>query len=63
MNPGDLVFCSTKGIIGKSIRWAQHFMPDSEYSKWNHVAILDRYVDGKWSVSYTHLTLPTIYSV
>ena len=48
MNPGDLVFCSTKGIIGKSIRWAQHFMPDSEYSKWNHVAILDRYVDGKW---------------
>ena len=50
MNPGDLVFCSTKGIIGKSIRWAQHFMPYSKYSKWNHVAILDRYVDGKWYI-------------
>ena len=48
MNPGDLVFCHTKGVIGASIRWAQRFMPSSKYSKWNHVAILDRYVDGKW---------------
>ena len=48
MNPGDLVFCHTKGVIGASIRWAQKFMPSSKYSKWNHVAIFDRYVDGKW---------------
>ena len=48
MNPGDLVFCHTKGVIGASIRWAQKFMPSSKYSKWNHVAILDRFVDGKW---------------
>ena len=48
MNPGDLVFCHTKGVIGASIRWAQKFMPSSKYSKWNHVAILDRCVDDKW---------------
>jgi hypothetical protein len=50
VNPGDLVLCHTKGIIGASIRWSQRFMDSSNYSKWNHVAILDRFVDGQWYV-------------
>jgi hypothetical protein len=50
MNPGDLVFCSTKGIIGASIRFSQRHSPYAKSSKWNHVAILDRFVDGKWYV-------------
>lgn len=48
--PGDLVFMSTKGLIGKGIRWAQRRLPDSVDAQWNHVAILDRFVDGEWFV-------------
>jgi len=50
MQAGDLVFCETNGIIAKCIRWAQRRLPAHQYSKWNHVAILDRFEDGKWYV-------------
>lgn len=52
MNSGDLVFCSTKGIIGKGIRWAQRREQNDRYSRWNHVAILDRRdnVTGEWFI-------------
>ena len=48
--PGDLVFCSTNGIIGKGIRWAQRRLPDRVDAESNHVAILDRFVDGEWYI-------------
>jgi len=51
MQAGDLVFCRTTGIIGKAIRVAQHFDGDGKYSKWNHVAVLDRQDSaGNWLV-------------
>lgn len=50
MQAGDLVFCHSKGIVGASIRWAQRNLQDEHYSKWNHVAVLDRLVDGQWKV-------------
>jgi hypothetical protein len=47
--PGDLVFCHSKGIVSRAIRLAERlrWRGGSEY---NHVAILDRYADGEWSV-------------
>jgi len=42
MQEGDLVFCHSKGIIGSGIRWSQRHMQYSSYSRWNHVAVLDR---------------------
>jgi hypothetical protein len=51
MNSGDLVFCHTKGIIGKGIRWAQRNEGDGRYARWNHVAVLDRLdANGNWLV-------------
>jgi len=51
MQTGDLVFCHTTGLIGRAIRVAQYFDGDGKFSKWNHVAILDRQdSDGKWFV-------------
>jgi hypothetical protein len=51
MKSGDLVFCHTNGVIGKSIRWAQRNEGDGRFSKWNHVAVLDRLdSNGHWLV-------------
>lgn len=50
MQAGDLVLCHSKGIIGASIRWAERSLENSHYSEWNHVAVLDREVDGEWYV-------------
>jgi len=50
VKPGDLVFCTSKGIIGAAIRWAQRKDIGEVYAKYNHVAILDREVDGEWCV-------------
>lgn len=50
MESGDLVFCTSKGLIGASIRWAQRREFSEIYSQYNHVAILDRGVDGEWYV-------------
>lgn len=45
MEPGDLVFCHSKGVIGKAIRLGEwlRFRRGSHY---NHVAILDQPVSG-----------------
>ena len=50
MKPGDLVFCTSKGIIGSAIRWAQRKDIGEVYAKYNHVAILDREENGEWYV-------------
>lgn len=50
MKAGDLVLCHSKGIIGRSIRWAQRNLENNGYSEWNHVAVLDRQVGGEWYV-------------
>jgi len=50
MNPGDLVLCHSKGILGRAIRVAERRLQDSRFSEWNHIAILDRCVDGEWYV-------------
>ena len=50
MKPGDLVFCTSKGIIGSAIRWAQRKDIGEIYAKYNHVAILDREENGEWYV-------------
>ena len=47
---GDLVICHSRGILGKAIRWAQRRLPDKRYSKWNHVAVLNKVVDGQWTI-------------
>jgi len=48
--PGDLVLCHSRGILGRSIRVAERRLQDSRYAEWNHIAILDRLVDGEWYV-------------
>lgn len=50
MKPGDLVLCHSAGILGRAIRIAERRLQDSRYAEWNHVAILDRLVDGDWYV-------------
>jgi hypothetical protein len=50
VKPGDLVFCTSKGIIGSAIRWAQRKDIGEVYAKYNHVAILDREENGEWYV-------------
>jgi len=40
--PGDLVFCHSKGIIGRAIRVAQRLRNSPEDAMWNHVAIIDK---------------------
>lgn len=50
MKPGDLVFCTSKGIIGSAIRWAQRKEIGEVYAKYNHVAIIDREENGEWYV-------------
>lgn len=50
MKPGDLVFCTSKGIIGSAIRWAQRKEVSEIYARYNHVAILDREENGEWYV-------------
>lgn len=50
MKPGDLVLCHSTGILGRAIRVAERRLQDSRFSKWNHIAILDRQVDGQWYV-------------
>lgn len=50
MKPGDLVFCTSKGIIGSAIRWAQRKDIGEVFAKYNHVAILDREENGEWYV-------------
>jgi hypothetical protein len=47
---GDLVLCHGTGLVSRSIRWAQRNLENTEYSEWNHVAVLDREVDGVWYV-------------
>ena len=53
---GDVIFCHSKGLIGRAIRIAEFFRRDwngqSERAgaKWNHVAILDANVGGGWTV-------------
>src|SRR5450756_2856836 len=43
----------------RDLRWAQ------EFAALNRAEMMDRVIDcvSEWAVSYTHLTLPTIYSV
>jgi hypothetical protein len=44
---GDLVFCHSKGLVGKGIRLAE-WLRFRKGDKWNHVAIIDRpVVDGR----------------
>ena len=50
MKAGDLVLCHSTGIVGRSIRWAQRNLENSDYSEWNHVAVLDRQVGDEWYV-------------
>lgn len=47
---GDLVFCHSKGMISWAIRWAQRLRNKPEDARWNHVAVLDKQVDGEWYV-------------
>ena len=47
---GDIVLCHSKGIIGKAIRFAERHDGEGSSSKWNHVAVLNTRVDGKWLV-------------
>ena len=53
---GSLVFCHSKGFVGGSIRWCEKLRRDwaktneKTGAKYNHVAILDRIVDGEWTV-------------
>jgi hypothetical protein len=49
MKPGDIVFAHSTGILGRIIRLGEwiRFCPGS---MWNHVAILDREVDGVWYI-------------
>jgi hypothetical protein len=48
--PGNLVLCHSAGILGAAIRIAERRLQDSRYAEWNHVAVLDRFVDGEWYV-------------
>jgi hypothetical protein len=50
MKPGELVLCHTAGILGRAIRVAERRLQDSRFSEWNHVAVVDRCVDGEWYV-------------
>lgn len=43
------VYCTSSGIVGKAIRWAQRLGGDYDW-RFNHVAILDKKVDGEWYV-------------
>lgn len=50
MQAGDLVFCSTNGIVGKAIRFAQRRSGEVDWER-NHVAALDApTADGGWTV-------------
>ncbi len=50
MQAGDLVFCSTTGIIGRSIQFAQRKNGEVDWYR-NHVGVLDSpTVDGNWYV-------------
>ena len=73
MIPGDLVFFDGTGAVSRAIQLAQWFRWRSG-SRFNHVAILDAYTEGKWTLvqaegrgvtrgaalgdSYTHVPLP-----
>ena len=50
MKAGDLVLCHSTGILGRAIRIAEKRLQNSQFSEWNHIAILDREVDGEWYV-------------
>ena len=50
MIAGDLAFCHSNGIVGKAIRFAQRHDKDGKDAQWNHVAVLDRCIDGTWYV-------------
>ena len=49
MKPGDLVFCTTTGILGKAIRFAQRRNGEVDWHR-NHVAVIDRLENGSWYV-------------
>jgi hypothetical protein len=49
MQPGDLVFCTTTGVLGKAIRFAQRRNKEVDWKR-NHVAALDRFENGVWYV-------------
>ena len=47
---GDLVFCHSKGFVGKSIRFIQHLHGDDDW-EYNHVALLnEKQANGDWAV-------------
>ena len=50
MQSGDLVFCDSSGAFARLIRWAQRHDNDGPDSIWNHVAVLDEYIGGNWTV-------------
>jgi len=48
--PGNIVLCHSAGILGGAIRIAERRLQDRRYAEWNHVAVLDRQVDGEWYI-------------
>jgi len=53
MNAGDVVFAHSGGLMGKLIRLGEWLK--LRRGTWNHVAILDREVDGEWYVIQAEL--------
>lgn len=49
MQAGDIVVCTSKGLIGASIRWAQKRSGEKDWDK-NHVAVLNEQVGNDWTV-------------
>ena len=47
--PGDLVFCHGTGIVDRAIQFGQ-WLRWRKGSNFNHVQILDAYVNGRWQV-------------
>ena len=50
MQRGDLVFASSPDFLARLIRFAQKYDSDGPDSKWNHVAVLDEYIGGNWTL-------------
>ena len=48
MNPGDIVFAHNSGWMARLIRVGEWLKLRQD--TWNHVAILDRQIDGEWYV-------------
>ena len=60
MKQGDIVICTSSGLIGAGIRWVQHrsrkhylVAPIDGRDKWwqyNHIAVLNEQTDKGWSI-------------